>query len=89
MSCFHKPLGGHQHLEVEVHAWPWRQGIRLFEISCGTTLRQDHPGCDLSCTILNLSFEIQIYDDRHWNRDADRLMTEAEQQAEADAAADP
>jgi hypothetical protein len=83
MACFYKPLGGHQHLEIEVHAWSWRQGVRFLEFSCGTRRRYDHPGCDLSIMFMNLHLQMQIYDDRHWNKEADRLMTPEEQAAEA------
>jgi hypothetical protein len=84
MACFYKPLCGHQHLEIEVHLWNWRQGVRLLEFSCGTRARQDHPGYDLSITVMNLFLQIQVYDDRHWNQKADRFMTKEEQAAEAD-----
>jgi hypothetical protein len=57
--------------------------VRFLEFSCGTRARQDHSGCDLSVTFMNLYLQIQIYDDRHWNDKADRFMTQEEQDAEA------
>lgn len=62
--------------EIQLDYWGW---FRLFEFELGLdTCGHDHAGPRLSITFLGYTVEISFPDNRHWNHEAGRWNTDAE-----------
>lgn len=62
--------------EIQLDYWGW---FRLFEFELGLNLNgSDHAGPRFQLTLLGYSIEITAPDTRHWNHEAGRWNTDAE-----------
>lgn len=76
-TVFNKAL----EIEVEYSKVAWQ----LFHIGFSLSLKGDHCGPSFDLSILGFEFNIQIYDCRHWNWEANRFYTEGEEMCQYEA----
>lgn len=62
-------------LELEYSKQPWRQ----FHLGIGLSLKGDHCGPSFHFALLGFEIEMQIYDCRHWNWEANRFYEPGEE----------
>lgn len=63
--------------ELQITSFSW---TTLFDIEINGRPRQDHAGIAFSVTILGVYLSIQVYDNRHWNREAGRWYLPGEEE---------
>jgi hypothetical protein len=60
----------HKHWEIQFSRWPTDVLVKAeFDLRFRGS---DHAGPSIYLEVLGLMFHAQIYDDRHWNHDANR-----------------
>jgi hypothetical protein len=70
----------HKFWEVQIAHFNW---TTLFDISIDTRWAyQDHGGVFFDLTVLGFYFGANVYDERHWNDDANRWYVEGEEESE-------
>lgn len=74
---YNKKISKHKHFETEHYYC----GYFLFKLMVDTSWRgEDHAGPELELSFLGYSARYKLYDNRHWNYEHGRWMTEQEQE---------
>jgi hypothetical protein len=72
---YNKRLTKHKHFEAEYYY----SGYFLFKFMVDTSWRaEDHAGPEFELTLFGYSVRYKLYDNRHWNYEHGRWMTEQE-----------
>jgi len=72
----------HKHWEFQFQTNRWNDSHDYFDFSIRWSRKGDHAGFKFDLTLLGIFIEFNIYDDRHWDYDRDRYMTEKEHKEE-------
>jgi hypothetical protein len=75
-------IAGHKYFEIELNFERYWQHITIFSTFLDIRSQQDHGGISFELVVLNVRFGMALYDNRHWNRQEKRYMTEEERKAE-------
>ena len=76
---YYKQLSEHSSFEMQLSHW---DSTSFFDVNLKWTLKGDHCGPLFSIEVLGWFFDIQVYDHRHWNYDADRFYFPGEEWSE-------